>query len=108
MTLHVHPSISEVDDQTKTFSINGEEQSIPTAQSTVRESDSIVYAVSGQIVVDKYVVPVSEQAQPGAHYLEVGMYDPQDMNRLPILDAEGNRLPDDRVLLEPEITVFGE
>jgi len=51
ITLHVHPSISEVDDQTKTFSINGEEQSIPTAQSTVRESDSIVYAVSGQIVV---------------------------------------------------------
>jgi len=51
VTLHVHPSISEVDDQTKTFSINGEVQSIPTAQSTVRESDSIVYAVSGQIVV---------------------------------------------------------
>jgi MSHA biogenesis protein MshL len=51
ITLHVHPSISDVQDQTKVFSINGEEQSIPTAQSTVRESDSIVYAVSGQIVV---------------------------------------------------------
>ena len=51
VTLHVHPSISEVEDQTKTFSINGQEQSLPTAQSTVRESDSIVYAVSGQIVV---------------------------------------------------------
>ena len=51
VTLHVHPSISDVEDQTKTFSINGQEQSLPTAQSTVRESDSIVYAVSGQIVV---------------------------------------------------------
>lgn len=51
ITLHVHPSISDVDDQTKTFQINGQEQSIPTAHSTVRESDSIVYAVSGQIVV---------------------------------------------------------
>lgn len=51
VTLHVHPSISDVQDQTKTFSINGEEQSLPTALSTVRESDSIVYAVSGQIVV---------------------------------------------------------
>ncbi|MCG6965476.1 MAG: pilus (MSHA type) biogenesis protein MshL [Chromatiaceae bacterium] len=51
VTLHVHPSISDVKDQTKTFSINGQEQSLPTAQSTVRESDSIVYAVSGQIVV---------------------------------------------------------
>ncbi|MGB5612089.1 MAG: pilus (MSHA type) biogenesis protein MshL [Sedimenticolaceae bacterium] len=51
VTLHVHPSISDVQDQNKTFSINGQLQSLPTAQSTVRESDSIVYAVSGQIVV---------------------------------------------------------
>jgi len=51
VTLHVHPSISDVKDQTKTFAINGQVQSLPTAQSTVRESDSVVYAVSGQIVV---------------------------------------------------------
>jgi MSHA biogenesis protein MshL len=56
VTLHVHPSISDVQDQEKRFRLSngsGEttEQSVPTALSTVRESDSIVYAVSGQIVV---------------------------------------------------------
>jgi MSHA biogenesis protein MshL len=40
-----------VTDQTKTFTIGGETQSLPLAQSRVRESDSIVRARSGQIVV---------------------------------------------------------
>ena len=51
VTLHIHPSVSEVEDQTKTFTIDSKVQTLPTAQSSIRESDSIVYAVSGQIVV---------------------------------------------------------
>lgn len=51
VTLHIHPSISEVVDQTKNFTVDGKAQTLPLAQSRVRESDSIVYAVSGQIVV---------------------------------------------------------
>jgi MSHA biogenesis protein MshL len=51
VTLHIHPSVSEVVDQTKTFTIDDKSQTLPLAQSRVRESDSIVYAVSGQIVV---------------------------------------------------------
>ena len=51
VTLHIHPSVSEVFDQTKTFTIDDKAQTLPLAQSRVRESDSIVYAVSGQIVV---------------------------------------------------------
>lgn len=51
VTLHIHPSVSEVVDQTKTFTIDDRAQTLPLAQSRVRESDSIVYAVSGQIVV---------------------------------------------------------
>jgi len=47
VTLHVHPSISDVKEQTKV--IAGEE--VPLAQSTIRESDSVVRARSGQIVV---------------------------------------------------------
>jgi MSHA biogenesis protein MshL len=49
--LHVHPTISEVEDQRKSFTVGGQTQSIPLALSTVRESDSIVRAESGQIVV---------------------------------------------------------
>jgi MSHA biogenesis protein MshL len=51
VTLHIHPSVSEVIDQTKTFTIDDRAQTLPLAQSRVRESDSIVYAVSGQIIV---------------------------------------------------------
>jgi MSHA biogenesis protein MshL len=45
--LHVHPVVSEVDEQLK--EIGGE--IVPLAASTIRESDSIVKAQSGQIIV---------------------------------------------------------
>ncbi len=51
VTLHVHPSISEVVDQQKTVTIGNTTQQLPLALSTVRESDSIVRARSGQVVV---------------------------------------------------------
>lgn len=51
VTLHVHPSISEVVDQQKTVTIGNLTQSLPLALSTVRESDSIVRARSGQVIV---------------------------------------------------------
>lgn len=49
--LHVHPAISEVRDQQKDISVGSLTQSVPLAFSTVRESDSIIRAKSGQIVV---------------------------------------------------------
>ena len=51
VTLHIHPTVSEVVDQIKNITVDGEEQSLPLAFSTVRESDSVVRAKSGQIVV---------------------------------------------------------
>ena len=47
VVLHVHPTVSEVSEQRK--EIGGE--MVPLAASTIRESDSIVRASSGQIVV---------------------------------------------------------
>lgn len=49
--LHVHPTVSSVRDQVKTFTTGGREESLPLAFSTVRESDSIIRARSGQLVV---------------------------------------------------------
>ena len=51
VTLHIHPSITRVKDQLKEFTINGEAGSLPMAINTVRESDSIIKAKNGQIVV---------------------------------------------------------
>jgi MSHA biogenesis protein MshL len=49
--LHVHPTISKVEDQQKTISVAGAETNLPLAFSTIRESDSVITAENGQIVV---------------------------------------------------------
>jgi MSHA biogenesis protein MshL len=49
--LHIHPTISDVNDQRKTLSVRGQTDVLPLALSQIRESDSIVKAKSGQIIV---------------------------------------------------------
>lgn len=49
--LHVHPTISKVEDQQKTISVAGADTNLPLALSSIRESDSIITAENGQIVV---------------------------------------------------------
>jgi MSHA biogenesis protein MshL len=51
VTLHIHPSVSEVEDQQKLITIGESELNLPLAFSTIRETDSIVRARSGQVVV---------------------------------------------------------
>jgi MSHA biogenesis protein MshL len=52
VTLHIHPSVSEVDERVKEINLTTTTNlSIPLALSTIRESDSIVRARSGQVVV---------------------------------------------------------
>ena len=49
--LHIHPSISEVTDQSKDISVGSQTLELPLAFSTVREADSIVRARNGQVIV---------------------------------------------------------
>lgn len=49
--LHIHPSISEVEDQTKVINLGGQLVELPVALSTIRETDSIVFARDQQVVV---------------------------------------------------------
>ncbi|MDH3645807.1 MAG: pilus (MSHA type) biogenesis protein MshL [Gammaproteobacteria bacterium] len=51
VTLHIHPTVSDVSDQRKDLTVSGETDRLPLAFSQIRESDSIVRARSGQIVV---------------------------------------------------------
>ena len=51
VTLHIHPSITLVEAQEKNFIANGQENSVPMALNTMRESDSIVHARNGQIII---------------------------------------------------------
>lgn len=49
--LHVHPTITEVSEKTKSVELSTGTLTVPLAYSTVRETDSIVKAKSGQVVV---------------------------------------------------------
>jgi MSHA biogenesis protein MshL len=49
--LHIHPVVSEVQDQQKVFTVGNEAFALPLALRGVRESDSIVKAASGQVIV---------------------------------------------------------
>ncbi|MFC3095286.1 pilus (MSHA type) biogenesis protein MshL [Alteromonas sediminis] len=49
--LHVHPSVIETQEQEKVVTLNQERIVLPLAQSTIRESDTVIRALSGEIVV---------------------------------------------------------
>ena len=51
VTLHVHPAISEVSERTKSVVTADGTLTLPLAFSTIRETDSVVRAKDGQIVV---------------------------------------------------------
>ncbi|WP_067863251.1 pilus (MSHA type) biogenesis protein MshL [Neptuniibacter marinus] len=51
IVLHIHPTVSEVIDQQKQISVGSDDFNIPLALSSIRESDSIVRAESGQVIV---------------------------------------------------------
>ena len=53
VTLHVRPTVSRVEDQNKSIQLGGADNvfNLPLALSTTRQSDSIVRARSGQVVV---------------------------------------------------------
>jgi MSHA biogenesis protein MshL len=51
VVLHIHPMVSKVTDQQKELTVGSDTFSIPLALRDVRESDSIVRAKSGQVVV---------------------------------------------------------
>jgi hypothetical protein len=59
----------------------------------------------GEVVVDPYAFAVDPAAPPGEYPLEVGMYRLETGTRLSLVDADGQPIPDDRVLL-PRITVL--
>lgn len=49
--LHIHPTVSQVTSNIQVLTVNGTTDSLPLALSQVRESDSVVKAKSGQLVV---------------------------------------------------------
>jgi hypothetical protein len=59
--------------------------------------------VKDEIIVDEYDIPIQPDAPPGQYVIEIGMYQLETGQRLPVIGLEGQVI-DDRILLE-EITV---
>lgn len=55
--------------------------------------------VKGEILTDRYRIPVESDTPPGEYAIEIGMYDSNTIERLPILDAAGARVPYDRLVI---------
>ncbi|MGL4380408.1 MAG: pilus (MSHA type) biogenesis protein MshL [Vibrio sp.] len=49
--LHVHPAVIEVEQQTKRITYNSQQIELPLAKSSIRESDSVIRAKDGDVVV---------------------------------------------------------
>jgi MSHA biogenesis protein MshL len=73
--LHVHPSVTETSEKTKTIRLSGEDIVLPLAQSNIRESDTIIRANNGEIVVIgglmQSVLTEQESGVPGLRALPV-------------------------------------
>jgi hypothetical protein len=55
---------------------------------------------AGEIIEDSYEIPLDGALVPGTYELWVGMYDAESMERLPVYDATGEQLSDDRILVD--------
>jgi 4-amino-4-deoxy-L-arabinose transferase-like glycosyltransferase len=60
--------------------------------------------MAGEIITDRYEITLHSDAQPGRYVLEIGFYDADTGQRLPVVNQEGQRL-DDKVLLPTGITL---
>ena len=49
--MHIHPAVIKVEEQVKTIVYNGQTSSLPMAKSTIRETDTVVQANSGDVIV---------------------------------------------------------
>jgi len=59
----------------------------------------------GEFVTDEYALELPQDLAPGEYRIAVGMYDEMTGARIPLRDAFGAPLPDNRVLLGDAITV---
>lgn len=61
--LHIHPTVSQVTSNPQVLTVNGTTDNLPLALSQVRESDSVVKARSGQLIVIGGLMQTTRTAQ---------------------------------------------
>jgi hypothetical protein len=56
--------------------------------------------LSGEVVADEHILTLDPTTPPGKYRLVVGLYDSITLARLPALDRNGQRWPDDSIFLQ--------
>jgi MSHA biogenesis protein MshL len=51
VTLHIHPAVSEVSEATLNVKVNDQDSTLPVAKSVIRETDTVVHAKNGQVII---------------------------------------------------------
>jgi len=54
---------------------------------------------AGELIEDSYEIFVGPEVPVGEYELSIGMYDPETMTRLPVYDANGYRVSQDRIVV---------
>jgi MSHA biogenesis protein MshL len=103
--LHIHPSVSEVTDQTKSVTLDGVTDSIPLAFSQIRESDSIVKAKDGQVIV---IGGLMREIRERQHYKMPGLGSVPVVGRLFRSERETTRTVELVILLRPTVVQDGD
>jgi hypothetical protein len=61
----------------------------------------------GEVITDRYIVPIPKEARPGSYMIEIGMYSARTGQRVPVLDEAGQETGSDRILLDTSVQVGG-
>jgi hypothetical protein len=61
--------------------------------------------IPGEYLADTYIIPVYPGTPPGDYWIEVGLYNPLDATRLPVLQADGQPAGGRLLLSETPIRV---
>jgi len=80
--------------------IRGQGDGIP-----VRGERPMTDWVAGEIIVDPYDITIDSDAVPGAHHIEIGVYDPANGQRVPLTGPDGVPLPDRRLLITDSVQI---
>lgn len=51
VNLHIHPSVSKVTENTLSVTVDDQKSDLPVAQSDIRETDTVVHAKDGQVII---------------------------------------------------------
>jgi MSHA biogenesis protein MshL len=103
--LHVHPTVSDVTDQVKTLKVADSTDTLPLALSQIRESDSIVKARSGQVIV---IGGLMRETRRNQQYKTPVLGDVPGLGRLFRSDRKQSNTIELVILLRPLIVSDGD